>query len=162
MTDWGLDPGSIEHAAKTLASVVDAALKLRDALARRRREKRPAETRALDKEVDELRASLEGVVDLLAKSLDVHGQGLLDLMRILSPPDVPPEQRPLRMVGNQLAETHKLASKVAELSMLLAAASTKLAERVGAHEKRIEALERGAREAPKRSPRRAPKGPKVG
>jgi hypothetical protein len=42
MTDWGLDPGSVESVAKTLQAVVATLFKLEEAWSRRKEAKRPS------------------------------------------------------------------------------------------------------------------------
>jgi hypothetical protein len=114
MMDWGLDPGSIEsvgNIAKAGAVVLDALTKALEALKRRRNAKRPADRRELEKEVDELRAELDRLVDLFGAAAEDALKAVKALDNILRPPGVPDDQKIIRRVGALLAELRRASCR---------------------------------------------------
>ena len=114
----------MEQIAKAAARVVDVLVKLKDALSRRKKATQPGDTRALDKEVDELQADLQRLVDLLTGYFKHHSGVSEAIVSLLGPMDAP--------------EGEKNIDKVINLIKMVGAT----AEIVSDHERRILALER--------------------
>jgi hypothetical protein len=136
MAEW-LDPGTWESIAKTAATSLAAWAKLRAAMARRRKATRPADTRALDKEIDALQADLQQLVDLLTKQAVSHGEFLQAVVNLLGPMDAP--------------DGEKGVDRVIQHVILLRAglnATQQLQEIVLTHEHRLKALEGAPKDHP--------------
>jgi malate synthase len=135
MTDLGFDPTTLESLARAFAAFVDGFGKLRDALRRRNQAKRPEDQRKLDREVDELQADLQTLVDLITEALANQNALWTAVLNALGPPDAPVGQKGVDRV---LAYVNLL--------MEVRTSTTKLREVVLAHENRLLALEHGAQE----------------
>ena len=127
MTDWGLDGAAWDEILKTTGRGIELLGKIADALARWRKATRPEDRRTVEKEVEELQADLQKLVDLLTQYFKHRREFMESIVRLLGPMDAPEDERNV----DELRKWIKMVGNIATI--------------VPDHESRILALERARR-----------------
>ena len=127
MTDWGLDEAAWDEILRRTGRGIELLGKIADALARWRKATRPEDRRTVEKEVEELQADLQKLVDLLTQYFKHRREFMESIVRLLGPMDAPEGER-------NVDELRKWVEMVENIATI-----------VPDHEGRILALERARR-----------------
>jgi hypothetical protein len=102
MTDWGLDGAAWDEILKATGRGIELLGKIADALARWRKATRPEDRRTVEKEVEELQADLQKLVDLLTQYFKHRREFMESVVRLLEPMDAPEGERNVDRIGTWL------------------------------------------------------------
>ena len=127
MTDWGFDGAAWDEILRTTGRGIELLNKIADALARWRKATRPEDRRTVEKEVEELQADLQKLVDMLVEYFKHRREFMESIVRLLGPMDAPEGERNV----DELRKWIKMVGNIATI--------------IPDHERRILALERARR-----------------